>query len=360
MATSTSYQDYVTRGGERGKEAVRARRMKLRKLGWDVVDWSGCVNEYDGTHFIPPEPEPEIEEPAWTAPPSPAKDDPDAWARYFLLIEELAERRRNLSDNLKSIDWTAPDDLPFAVVFIGDTHIGSRGVDYGRLRADLEFIAAVDGLWAVHMGDVTDNYQLGTKAQSGLYDTLESNPQEQLRHAEALLGIAAGKWLAILAGNHDGWTYKTSGHTPLPAMAEKLGAPYVSESGAMLKLSCAGERWRVLCKHQFRGGSGINKSASANKLWTEWPWDGESADVVCLAHTHEPDMHHTLRRGEPVVLMRSGTYKVHDPYSESAGYRPGYGVGLVIFDPLSRQAIPFHPSFWRVGVQVLRGMREEL
>lgn len=350
-ASATNYNEYLEMGGSRERAAFVNRRYALRKRGYPVMGQETTTAHsprIPAADHLPDLPQ------------SPATDKEEDWAKYFRLVEELAEHRQGISDHTKLVEWDSPDGRkPIGIAFYGDCHIGSRGVRYTQLREDLQTIRDTPGVWCVNLGDVTDNFQLNSKAQTGLYDSGEPNPREQQEHAFHILRESGDKHIALLAGNHDGWSYKSAGLSPLVDLAKRLNTTYVSETGAMFVIRAGGVEFKIIAKHQFRGGSQMNKSASADRLYRDWPWDADQghADAVVLAHIHEPDCHITMRHGRPVTFVRVGTYKTQDQYAESAGYRPEYGVGFLILNPADRSIIPFHPAQWRLGLSVLDMLR---
>lgn len=249
-------------------------------------------------------------------------------------LEEAAAAKAVLSPSQDVVPFVLADERPVGIAFIGDTHIGAQ-IPYDRLVADLCRIRDTPGLYAVHMGDVLDNYKPSGKAASGMYGMAIPDPEEQLEYAADRLAICRGKWLAILQGNHDAWDYKVAGVNRLPDLARHLDAAYVSEKGCTLDVELNGHRSVVGCKHTFAGTSRITKTNAQRRMYDEWPWfdDGVTLDVVVLAHTHEPEVAHTVRHGRDVWYVRTGTYKVKDSYGESLGYRSAYGVPVLLLWP---------------------------
>jgi len=207
------------------------------------------------------------------------------------------------------------------------------------------------------MGDYLDNYKPQAKSGTGTYHSLFASPTEQLAYVTTRLRIAQGKWLCLAQGNHDAWDGKWAGIDRLPALANDLGAPYFSERGGTLMMHVGKTRYVVIVKHDYRGRSQINKSASQGRLFDNWP-EWTNADVICLAHLHEPDMHQTMRKGQTVTYLRSGTYKIHDEWAESAGYKPSYGVPMVVLYPGTRKIVAFSGENFEEAVQFLQQARE--
>ena len=60
-------------------------------------------------------------------------------------------------------DMLLEEDEATAIIFIGDTHIGSKGVAYGQLKADINAISKIKNVKVVLMGDLIDNFIPGVE-----------------------------------------------------------------------------------------------------------------------------------------------------------------------------------------------------
>lgn len=287
--------------------------------------------------------------------PKPDEDDIEA---YFATLEQAGEAKAGLSRTQQSTTFRPDDRLPIGVAFTSDWHVGAGGVDYARLRADLEAIRDTDGLYAIHLGDVLENTKPQGKSGPALWSALFSSPDDQIRYAVSRARLAAGKWVAICQGNHDAWDGRWAGIDRLPALAEDLGCAYFTEKGGTVLIEHGGHRYCVVVKHQWRGQATINKSNSQRRAWDEWPWEWQAADVIALGHTHEPLCETVQRRGEPVVYLRAGTYKTKDDYGERLGFKAGYGVPVVVFWPGERRFVAFPGERFEEAVAFLRAARE--
>lgn len=288
---------------------------------------------------------------------TPPPDDEDMES-YFEALEKVSDSKSAISRTQESTVFTPSDNLPVAIAFTSDWHVGAGGVDYARLRADLDVIRETEGLYAVHLGDLIENTKPQGKSGPALFGALFPNPDDQIQYLVSRMRMASGKWVAVCQGNHDAFDGRWAGIDRLPALASDLGCAYFTERGGTVVINHHGHRYVVVVKHQWRGNSGINKSNSHRRLWEEWPWEWQSADVVVLGHTHEPLCETVQRRGEPVAYIRCGTYKVKDDYGERLGYRSGYGVPVVIFWPGERRFIPFPGERFDDAVAFLKSARE--
>lgn len=291
-----------------------------------------------------------------TVTPPPEDDDLE---KYFAALETAGEARAGVSRTQEATTFTPGDGLPIGIAFTSDWHVGAGGVDYGRLRQDLEAIRDTDGLYAIHLGDLLENTKPQGKSGPALWGALFPSPDDQLQYLISRIRIARGKWIALCQGNHDAWDGRWAGIDRLSALAADLECAYFTEKGGTVLVEHGGHRYCIVVKHNWRGAATINKSNSQRRAWDEWPWEWQSADVVALGHTHEPLCETVQRRGEPVVYLRCGTYKTKDDYGERLGFKAGYGVPVVVFWPGARRFVPFPGERFEEALAFLRAVRKE-
>lgn len=279
------------------------------------------------------------------------------WDALFDALEQAEASRATLSPTEDTTTVDAPDGKPFAIAFMSDIHAGAQGVDYPRLRRDLETIRDTEGLYYIVNGDIVENAKHMMKSGNALYHSLFASPREQFAYAKSRLGIAQGKLLALLQGNHDARDGMVAGIDRLPDLARDLGVPYFTEKGGTIYLTVGSQEYVIVAKHEYAGNSRLNKSNRTRRMWDEWPHAWENADVVTVGHLHEPDLHVTMRKGRPVYWVQSGTYKTRDAWSESKGFLPSYGVPVLVFSGNERRIIPF--ADFDAGVTYLRTVRAE-
>lgn len=251
-------------------------------------------------------------------------------AAYWQAMKQIMSVQVRRRQGVRNLSYSLGKDA-VGIVLMSDLHIGAM-IDAEQLEEDIRVIAETDGLYCILLGDVLENAKPHGKAASSMFSTVIPSPKDQFEIAKMILEPLRGKCLAFLEGNHESRDYKNSGIDRLPALAEHLGAPYVTEAGASLKLNVGDESYRFHVKHQWRGASVINKSNVTRRMWEEYP-EFESADLVAIGHFHEPDYHRTRKRGEWVHLVKLGAYKVLDGYSEALGFASAYGVGVAVLDP---------------------------
>lgn len=341
--------------GLRSYDAVRVKHGTLKRDAAYVPGRTGPLHDVrqECTESGTPWPD----EPAGIithAKPDPAEDDLES---LFTSLERADAIRPSLSPTEHTTRVIAPDDLPTGVAFMSDIHAGASGVDYARFRSDLDVIANTDGLYTIINGDLLENAKVMSKAGNALYHAAFANPREQYLYVRTRLSTIKGKILAILAGNHDSRDAMYAGIDRLPELCRYLDVPYATEAGMTVYLTVAGHTYTIVAKHDYGGKSNITKTNSARRLWTEWPHSWQTADVIALAHLHECNVSMQYQRGQEVVWLRSGAYKIHDEYALSKGYKSTYGVPIVVFWPRSRKMVAFMD--FDEGVKYLRMVRGE-
>lgn len=291
-----------------------------------------------------------------TLPTEPADDDEAAWLRYFDLLEAANSVRGDLSGVQERTAWTAPDALPTGVVFTGDWHCGAGGVDYAALRANLETIRDTPGLYAIGMGDYLENVAPQSKAGTALYTGLFNEPGVQGRYALTRAKIAMGRWLAIVNGNHDNWSFKHAGLSRTDEFARALGAAYFTEGGGAVVATVGAQRYVLAVRHNTAGNSRINTENPMRRMFTDFPlWD--NCDVICVGHLHYNDLHVVSLKGQRCVYLRSGSFKARDGYAQSHGFTPEIGTPLVVLYPDERRVIAFRGDDFAAGVRFLAAER---
>jgi hypothetical protein len=291
----------------------------------------------------------------------------EEYEKVFRLVEDMDEAKGSLIPQQAQTTFTPDDkDMPIAIAFTGDWHLGAAGVLYGQLRRDMEVIADTPGLYAIGLGDYKENVKPQMKPGNALYANIMNEPGLQSRMALHRAEIARGKWLVIADGNHDAWDYSVAGISSTPQLAQHLGVPFFGEGGGTVFVEMAGVRYAIGVKHNNTGNSRLNTTNAQRRAFDEWP-NWENIDVICLAHFHFNDLQKVPRKGGACVYLRSGTYKAafspggitRDGYAAKFGYTPEYGVPIVILLPYERRVIPFRGDDFKEGVEMLKTLREK-
>lgn len=292
------------------------------------------------------DPDPEVAVPAGDA-------DHAEWETYFAHLEAAAASRTSLSGAVKHLAWAAPDDgKPVGIAFVSDIHAGAN-IDYLRFRQVIETIAATDGLYAVCLGDIFENAKTMSKAGTALYTGVFNNPHDQFMYVLIRFLIAKEKWIVLAKGNHDTRDFNAAGLDRYPELCEKLGVPYMDESGGTLVLDVGRNRYVGAIKHTWSGSSQLNKTNLHRRMWQEWH-EWQNADFVATGHLHDPISHSEIRRGRDVAWLQAGTFKTHDEWAEMKGYQPAFGVPVLFLYPDERKVIPLPGPRFDDAVRLLK------
>lgn len=282
----------------------------------------------------------------------------EALERLFMILRAERLALHEVYPTVRTKHWYAPEPaLPVGLCGVGDVHAGGD-IEYELFERDLELIRDTDGLFPIFMGDLIDNFKPQAKSGTGLYEALIGRPDLQTAYIATRTRWVKDKIVAMCKGNHEGFDGRWAGIDSMSALARDLGCTYFTEAGGSIFAYVGDHRYHIICKHDWRGRSSINKGNAARRIWDEWPWSFESADAVLLAHLHEPHSEQPMRKGQPVAYLRTGTYKLRDSWAESNGYRPSYGVPMLILYPDERRIIPIHGDNFLQAVRFLIAERE--
>lgn len=340
----------------RSRQAIE---QKARKLGYSLARRE---LELQGGVPAPPEPvdqEVDLDRLLAAADELDFGDDPTP-EQLDQLLDAMAGMDSALgafSPTKDRVTFQPPDpNLPVGIVFTGDWHVGAGGTELDRLRRDLKRIGETDGLWAIGMGDMIEGVGAANKAAPALYHGIVNKSDLQVKLAARLAGLAAGKWLALLGGNHDAMSYRATGIERARHIAHAVNVPFFSEAGGTVFLKLADAEYVIGVRHNGKGNSQLNTTNAQRRTFDQWP-EWQNTDVICLAHLHFNDLQIAPRKGGQCIYLRSGTAKTHDDYSRDQGYTPEYGMPVVVFYPNEKRMIPFRGDQMDAALRFLESER---
>lgn len=343
-----SQDAFLTKYPDRTQKALRLKVEGLTGLPYSqFIGQRNLAGDYaSGVLEPPPYGQPHIDEP-------PSEEQLE---EFFQTLETTAELYSDIRPGQKTTVFHTPPGETIGVCVISDIHAGARGVRYDLFKRDLELIANTDGLYVIINGDLIEAVMPQAKNGTALFSGLFNNPDEQTAYVLRRLEPIKHKIIAICEGNHDHAITRWAGVEKLSGLAKALNVPYFTEAGGKVTLMVGAQKYTIYARHQHPGVSQISPSNSSRRAWSEFP-DFENADVVVLSHLHFPDTHVTPRKGQDVVWLRSGTYKIMDSWAESRGFKPAYGVPLVVFSPLERRMVPWHGTLFPEAVEYLKSIK---
>ena len=238
------------------------------------------------------------------------------------------EQTRKLYDRKahQTIDF---DSGPVAIVEVADLHAGDIGVDYERAFAEAELIRDTPGMYVITVGDMVNNFIIGTltQARSG---TRLSIPDEWAL-LRRYLKIIAPKWLLAVGGNHDQWTTMLTGNDYFADLVGQIKSRVIYDSDDVLFTVNVGD-WAIPCRarHKWRGNSIYNVTHAIERAAK---FDGDFI-IGFGAHTHTGGYTRDMNvGGSDGIAVQAGTYKRIDGYARRIGFarpNPSTAVSVVI------------------------------
>jgi hypothetical protein len=271
-------------------------------------------------------------------------------------VDELWDAMINLQEKMEQVDTKQTSatieirqNKPVGIVKWGDLHIGSRGTNYRALRRDMETLQNTDGVYIIGMGDYKDN------ANAFIHQNEKESivrPSLQDKFVIDVFAGLIGKWLAIVAGCHDTWSYKLDDRDCIEYLCSVTGAVNLWHGGE-LNIQLGGQEYKFRVRHKFQRESQLNTTNAQRALLDTFG----VCDEIALAHKHFPDMQMLDRQGQKVIYIRSGSYKVLDDFGQQiAGYVGKIGVPITVIYPDRHHLVPF--SELEDGIRFLKAERE--
>lgn len=245
------------------------------------------------------------------------------------LIEQACARfetHLTARDARRWFEIKVKSNKPIGVCFLGDPHIDNNGCNWPLLRDHIRILEHTDGLFAVGIGDLTDNW---TGRLVRLYADQEMSKKQAWKLAKYLLKETKVKWLCHLLGNHDTW-----GDGEYLIKANVTPIVPVCDWQARFKLMFPnGKDVRIHAAHDFPGTSIWNKMHGPLKA----SMLRERADIFACGHKHEWSCVEGENADRDFIywLIRSRGYKFIDSYADRLGYpTQRYGASITaIIDP---------------------------
>jgi hypothetical protein len=269
---------------------------------------------------------------------------------YWQKLQQIQALRHKTRYVQSEAVVTINDDKPIGIVQTGDWHIGAEGFDFETFNEDIDTFKRTDGLYLMNGGDGFDNESPGILPKNNPSNLTDRDMQLMLHNqfCESL----SNKWLAFTLGCHPDWDVNTSGKDPIEALCRRMQKPYF-QYGGTLYIDLNGIEYSWMIRHKYRAESKDNPT-NAQRVMTN---SFGKRDVASLAHLHFPDMQVAQKEGDPIVYLRSGSYKVGDVFGRKiGGYKGTAEFPMVIFYPDQKKMIPFRD--YRDGLYLLKELRK--
>lgn len=242
------------------------------------------------------------------------------------LMRKRHERRRQNRAARRWREFSVPTDGPYAVMWFGDPHVDDDGCDWKLLEAHCALARDTDNLYAVSVGDESNNWV-------GRLMALYANQETSVDTARALIKwllVESGvPWFLWIHGNHDAWN---NGIPIIEGMNVNNIAMEDWQAKFVLK-SPNGYGFRTWVAHNFPGTSQWNKLHGAQKAAQMKDW----AHLYVAGHHHNWALHQEEHDHRNFVywLARVRGYKFMDDYADHLGFgEQEYGSSIVtVVDP---------------------------
>lgn len=228
-------------------------------------------------------------------------------------------------------------DEPIGVLWMGDPHTDDNGCNWPILKRHVEICRDTDGLYAVQIGDVTNNW-IGRLQR--LYAEQDTSVSTARRLSEWLMLDAGVDWLVWLMGNHDSWG---DGAAILAQMAKRGTKKIICHDWEARFRLVFPNGWeaRVFAAHDFKGHSMWNPLHGPMKAGAMGP----EADIYVCGHKHNwaTFTYENAARGREQHFIRVRGYKFLDDYARRLGIieQEGGCSMLTVFDPNRKSITTF-------------------
>ncbi len=247
-------------------------------------------------------------------------------------------------------------DRPVGITFLGDQHIDTKGTDLHFLKRTADYVAEMDGLYAILLGDLLQNNIVHR-------DKDVRSVADQMRFADLYIQWMRGKLLGGVTGNHDDWTVAAAGFDHIKALANKHRFHVVPDEliwkvqvHSPHDVDDVTAEWALATRHQFRRHSNLNP------LHACWRWLEEQVgswevvpDVLVLAHNHSAAVGVHNYAGKDVWGIRMGSAQIDSAYARSKGFQDFRPTAPVAVLPPTRRERLVCFSDADQAVQHLRG-----
>jgi len=281
--------------------------------------------------------------------------------RDDISIEELIQHRkrqfankRNYEEASKLIPIRIKIPGPIGILHFGDPHVDDDGTDIEALERHTTLVNATDGMFAVNVGDTTNNW-VGRLAR--LYADQSTSAAQAWRLAEWFVGRC--NWLYMISGNHDAWS---GAGDPLRWIAKQQDALYKSSEARIELKFPNGAAVRVNARHDHAGSSIWNPAHGPMKAALM----GTRDHVYVAGHKHE-SAYSVLKdpiQGITMHALKVASYKVYDRFAKDKGFRDNAlsPCVMTVIDPrLPNNHSDLIKIFWEptVGADYLTYLRNK-
>lgn len=269
----------------------------------------------------------------------PTPPDPNEPIRDLIARKKARHARDQAAETFhKLVTIRVRQPGPVAICAIGDPHVDDDRCDIDAIERDMTVIGRTEGMFALHVGDITNNWvgRLGR-----LYAHQSTTASDGIRLAEWMFGLAPP--LAVVGGNHDLWN---EGMSWLNFCVKQAGCTLVQSHGVRLQLQFPkGKSVRIHTRHDFPGHSQFNPVHGLRKEHLF----GLRDHVNIAGHKHI-DTYAVVPSPEGYMqhMLRVSGYKDHDDYAKAGNFQPMKMAPTcaLIVDPATTHPAELIKPFW--------------
>jgi hypothetical protein len=237
-------------------------------------------------------------------------------------------------------------DGPIAIVYSSDWHLGSLGCDYDQMQNDLDYILNTPRLGLATVGDLKDNFGSFKNVSAVHGQAFAGDLQNLVLEDIASRLVEANKLWIITWDNHSvEFDERVIGYEAANFIwreGVRKGKTIALDGEGFVELYIGDTFYTHLIMHQSRSHNSAHKLAGNKRLYqTRFP-----AHVVATGHTHSPDFeqytHYEIAEalgyefGGRSYLIKTGTYKIKDTYSQRYFGQPSIGTPTVVYFPMEK------------------------
>jgi len=246
-------------------------------------------------------------------PPKFKRLESQSWEEHIETIKKMddlvAYHQRVPTEITISIDT----ELPIALTYTADWHLGMFGVDYDSFADDMNFLASEPGFQCEIGGDCYQNIIQPSKMGSG-------HNQTPISVQKGLYVLTLKKLKEIIkvvrTGNHNYWTELAEGEDWDGELARRLKLVYMKHF-AKIYWKIGDMIYPELALHKGRFNSAFNLTHVCKQYQRLY---FPEARIIVVEHQHISAVEQYRYNDNECVAIRPGTYGIYDDYAQQNGY----------------------------------------